>query len=191
MTKKFIIISAKTQQGFFANFLHILQWLEEADRSGKIPIVHWEGGIYSTDKKRYNGVKTKNVWEYFFEPASKYSLKQICPKYTINKYGIVQPRFKSPDIEVVYKYHFKSLSHEPQGCWDNVFPPLIGINNPDKACREYINSLICKHIKIKQVVQDQIDTYYNQHMKNNHVLGVQIRGCSDMGPAQGQKPIKR
>lgn len=174
MKKKFIVIGSRGVQGFFSNFLHTLQYLHLAELKNKIPIVHWQGGVY--DKHGgYQGVK-KNVWEYYFEPVSSYSMKDIQ---------------KSDNVEKVNKYHATSLPSEPTGCWDfKTMPPSVCLNNPDLECRLFVNSIINKYVKIREYIQDEIDTYYESHMKNRHILGVHIRYCNDMRPAQGPDPLQ-
>lgn len=192
MIDKFTIICARNNQGFFTNFFHTLQHLKEAELEGRIPIVYWVGGAYSSKEKKYNGVKTANIWEYYFEPVSSYSAKKILPKTKINPYGQFKPEKDDPRIKISFKFHGQSYDYEPGGCWDTtIHPPEICLNNPTEDGRKYVNGLIERYIEIKPIVLDKMNEFYQQNMQGSYMLGVHIRGCNDLGPSQGVDPMKR
>ncbi len=190
MAKKFTVIAARNNLGFFTNFFHTLQHLEDAEQKRRIPIVFWANGIYRSKGEKYNGIKTKNIWEYYFEPVSSYSVDDLWPNIEIGRWG--GPRIKDSNVDVVCKFRNSSVSGEPEGCWNTkIYPPNNCLNSPDYESRCYINNLIKKHVTIKKIVTDKADKFFNEHMSGHHVLGVHMRACNDHQPAQGHKPFQR
>jgi len=166
--------------------------------NGRVPIAYWVGGAYSSKKNVHNGIKSENIWNYYFEPLSEYSAREILPKTAINRYG--QLKFKTdtpwdskkPDVKIRFKFHDQGFPHEPEHCWDTeLIPPKICLNNPNDEGRRYIRNLIDRYIKVKPDIMKKVDTFYNEHMSGTPVLGIHIRGCNDLAPVQGVKPIKR
>jgi hypothetical protein len=161
--KKITIIKSRNF-GLFSNFLHTLQYLYLSEVEDRIPIVDWDIVWYSQEKG-YNG--SKNVWEYYFEPVSPFSLKDI-------------DRDKD-DVKEVKKYiKGRKLHSEPDGCWDYISsPPEICLSNPSPEARAFMHSLIKKYVAIKSPIQSKIDSFYEKNMKNNQVIGAHVRACRD------------
>lgn len=187
---KFKVITSRSNQGFFTQVFHTLQHLDAAEKEGMIPVVIWSGGIYKQEDG-YNGVNTRNMWDFFFEPVSKYSFEEMYPEARANKYGDF-PDIKNEDIQFVSKFRNHSEPHEPPGCWDTkAFPPDICLVNPSHEGRLYINSLMKKFLKIKKVVLDKIDKFYQQNLSSFEFASMHMRMCNDHEGAQGHKIMRR
>jgi len=187
---KFKVITSRSNQGFFTQIFHTLQHLDAAEKEGMIPVVCWSGGIYAHDGG-YNGAKTKNVWDFFFEPVSEYSFDKMFPKAKANQYGDF-PNIKDKNIQFVSKFRNTSLPYEPVNCWNTkLFPPDICLVNPSLEGRLYIGSLIKKYLKIKKVVQNKIDDFFERHLRGQQFVSVHMRACVDHEPAQGHKIMQR
>ncbi len=187
---KFYVICTRNNQGLFTNFLHTLHYLHKAERKSRIPIVYWFGGAYSTKKNRHRNIKGKNIWDYFFEPVSEYSAEKMFRKFPRNKYG--QIKSNDDKYQVVFRYRDQGESWEPKGIWDaEKYPPDVCLNNPSREGRIFVHNIIKKHIRIRGFIQKRVDEFYNKEMKKHHVLGVHIRGCNDLQPAQGHKIMTR
>ena len=74
--KKFYVIKKKNGGGLFSNFFFVLSHLEYANKIKRIPIVDMENfPNFNSEVKPVNN--TENAWLYYFEPLSKYKLKDI------------------------------------------------------------------------------------------------------------------
>ena len=74
--KTFYVIQRSPGGGMFSNLNYIIHHLYIADKLGFIPVIDMENylTIYNEKKRVQN---TFNAWEYFFEPVSKYKLKDV------------------------------------------------------------------------------------------------------------------
>lgn len=55
-------------QGFFAEFIGVLQNISWCERKGKQPVAYWDEKSKYHEAGGFNGVD--NAWEYYFEPVS-------------------------------------------------------------------------------------------------------------------------
>jgi len=187
---KFKVITSRANQGFFTQLFHTLQHLEDAEREGMKPVIYWSGGIYKS-KNGYNGSKTKNVWDFFFEPVSKYSFEKMHPNAKVNKYGDFR-KIKDKDIQFVSKFRNKSLPHEPENCWNTrMFPPNFCLVNPSFEQRNYIHGLIKKWAIIRKIVIDKVNELYNKDLRDKNFVSIHMRACNDHLGGQGHNIMDR
>jgi len=72
VAKKIFRIILAQKHGFCSNVFGVLKELKNAEVNHEIPIVFWnKNSLYY--ERRYG----RNAWEYYFEPVSSYSLKDI------------------------------------------------------------------------------------------------------------------
>ena len=71
--KYLIILSANV--GFFSLFFHVLGWLPSCREKKMIPVVYFNRTCLYWSEKGYRG--SRNVWEYYLEPLSAVSIKDI------------------------------------------------------------------------------------------------------------------
>lgn len=133
--------------GFFATFFAVLNNLAWADKNNKIPVIYWDKSSHYWQEQGYNG--NQNVWQYYFEPVSK-------SKYNFD--------------DKVYLQYF-----DPSGRGVG-YEEIIFKGPSCKSTRNYLNGIIKKYIKIKPPVQNKIDTFYNQYMKNKINIAIHLRG---------------
>jgi len=169
MSKKFLLIHSRSY-GVFSNFLSALQYLYLSKVEDRIPIMVWNIKWFR-QKDLYNGSLSK-VWEYYFEPVSKYSVDDIK---------------EEDDVKQVRKYKEHGVADEPKGCWDyTIHPPNNCLYNPSQESRDFVHSLISEYVKIKQPISDKINNFYEDNIKDKKVLGVHIRAVWDA--KGGQRP---
>lgn len=165
LSNKFIVINSRSY-GLFSNFLHTLQHLYLSEVRKRIPIVDWRICWYRQEEP-YFGVES-NVWEYYFEPVSSYSMEDIDQEKDYVKY--------------VHKYiKGRRIHEEPDGCWDyQHYPPGNCLYTPSYEARLFVNSLIKKYVKIKPRIVEKIDNFYKSNMEGSKIVGIHIRGCRDI-----------
>ena len=164
MAKSFYVIESRWT-GFFSNFLHTLQHLRRAEAKNKIagciPIIYWHGGCYA----KYPDCE-ENIWEYYFEPVSGYSVNDINPNEVMIKTS---------------KYLITSLPGDPKGCWDyKRHPPKNCLNSPNCQCREFVNGIIRRNIKIKPHIQKIINDFVESNIMQRYTIGVHYRDTKDV-----------
>ena len=184
--KKFMVIKSRTATGLFSNFIHTLQYLYKSKLEDKIPIIHWEKGLYSKSgsfdfTKNIYSEGEENIWEYYFEPVSDYDVRDM-------KEG----------TQVVYKYKKNRknkgrINSEPEWCWHSSWtPPLVkkggkfklpinptGIFDPSQEGRDFINGLISEYIRLKPDILKEVDDFYDVNMKGHKVVGAHMRIADD------------
>ena len=104
--KIFYVIKRSPGAGMFSNLTFVMNHLLIAQRHNFIPVVDMENypTIYN-EKKKING--TKNAWEYYFEPVSKYSLNEV---YKSQNVFITSDKFSSAfDHKIYNKKKFNKI----------------------------------------------------------------------------------
>jgi len=93
--KIFYVIQRSPGAGLFSNLIFILNHLNIAQKHGFIPFIDMENfsTIYNEKNKIFN---TKNAWEYYFEPVSKFSKKDV---------------YKSKKVIITHNKFYKFFSH--------------------------------------------------------------------------------
>jgi len=199
---KKVTLIAGNPFGVFANLFWMLRNIRVAEVEGRIPIVYWCGGIYWEPEGQYNGVKGSNIWDYFFEPVSKYPASMFQTRR--ENYGafavksdegwmregepsrIITVGSKKFDVKVARKPGKAPSPGEPEGCWEIGVPPRTCLYNPNEEIKRYVNGLLSQYVKVKPVVMNKIDKFYDKHMKGRHMLGVHIRAGIDYPAGHGQ-----
>ena len=151
-TKKFMVIRAKYGRirGLLSIFIQIVNNLKHCDENNITPVIDLVGEKYWL----FDSNIGDNIWEYYFHPISDYDLDMIDEK---------ECDFTTFFLPV--NASDKPMS-EVEKNWDYSF-----LDN-----RKYYNEIISSHIKIKEHIIDTVDLFYTNNMKNENVLGVQIRG---------------
>lgn len=103
----FYVIRPRTDcvEGLMSLFLNVIKHLEYASHKGWIPVVDFEN--YRT---QYTDLTQdiKNVWEYYFEQTSDFSLEDVYKSKSIRLSGLNAVRKASPALQ--QKYDPESLS---------------------------------------------------------------------------------
>lgn len=146
--KTFYVIRRKPQgAGLFSNFILALQHTYIAKERNLIPVVDYETypSFYQEDHAIHG---TRNVWEYYFEKISPYTLKEV---------------YNSKNVILS-----NSIPPAPSHWWT-----LDIFNEP-----HFSHALeTMKLIKFNKITQNYLEQKYNEIIpKNKKILGIQIRG---------------
>ena len=135
------------------------------DKNNLIPVINWEkeNFLYSD-----NSIAETNCWKYYFEDINNHNLNNI-PDYDYTKEFTMPPHVE---------YSFRDIPHHQH---------IIDLKTFDSK-REFVNKYISK-IKIKKHIQDKIDKFVNQNLKDFKVLGVHVRGTDKWADVPGGNQI--
>lgn len=80
--KEFYVIYGH-KAGFFSNLQFVLAHIRQAELLGMIPVVDFMNfpNVYNVDREIYG---SKNSWDYYFEPITKYSLDEVYSSAHVN-----------------------------------------------------------------------------------------------------------
>lgn len=134
--------------GFFCEFNGVLTDLIYYEQDGiKSMYVDWKDQFFP-----YKNKPDENGWDLYFEPiqvdTSKINLDEA-----VHKVG------NAP----VHELH-DQLCVAPWLRYDDYLP-----------YRQFVHDKIEKHIRIKQHILDQVQAFYDQHMKDHFCVGVHVR----------------
>jgi hypothetical protein len=107
---KFYVIKRSPGAGFFSNLLYILNHLKIAEQMKLIPIVDMQNFPTNYNQKNnINGVK--NVWDLYFEPVSRFSLKQVyqskCVFFSKSKFNFGIQGYKKKSLKKMFDKYIK------------------------------------------------------------------------------------
>jgi len=188
MSQKFMIIGFRARQGFTTNLMHVLQYLDRAEKSGYTPVIHWQGGTCAAPDDHYNGIDSPNIWDYFFEPINEHSIKTLgVSKKDMNR--VKDLRKKRPDLKIVHNYMH---DYYPAPSWSMyLYPPNVCLCNPSDEFRQFAHGIIQKYVKVRKIVTDKADNFYNENLTGKHILGIHLRGVKELEEHQGIDYYKR
>lgn len=172
--KKYTVIGMRWC-GLFSNFFHVLQHCRRSAITGRIPIVNWETGLYAKNLEI-----RENIWDYYFEPVSKYSIEDI--------------ELSLEEVKFTSKYLKTNLLGDPKLVWSyKTHPPKECLSYPSKKGREYVNNIIKTFIKLKTPINKKIDKFYDKNMKDKSVIGVHYRetGLYMTEKWMGKNPLRK
>jgi len=138
--------------GFFAVYFSILNKLLIADQKKLIPVIDMENyKTYISEEQAVNG--TKNVWEYYYEQPSEYSLDEV-----YRSKNVVLSRLNAWDIRY---------------CSDS---PLIEMCQ-DKETISKLHGIVKKYIRFNEGTEAYIEEKAKGILlKDKKILGVASRG---------------
>lgn len=163
-TKKYVI-GIPEQCGFFSIFFATLVNIAWAKKNGREPVVYWQKKCTYMQEGGHNG--STEPWEYYFEPVS--DLKYEAGDQVHANQG-------DPD-------EF-GIPNGP-GCYDRTFHNKI---------KYAMHEAITKYIRIKPVIQNKIDDFYEQYLKGKTVIGIHLRGTDkdyEANPINHQKLLEQ
>lgn len=181
--KIFLITMNHSNAGFFTYLLFALNQLDYCKENNYFPVVYYGKDSTNGDNAYFDSKYGHNMWDYYFEPVSKYSYDHIIkmledPDHEINKEDIIKLDNKA--LWYLHKYNPRSIYAYPYG----IYKYKLSYDKKwyDKN-RIRAHHLIKKHIKIKEHILNEIGKFYEHHMKDKHVIGIHIRG-TDKGSAK-------
>ena len=183
-----IAIRGCNQYGFFAEFLWVLNHLEWCLRNNKVPVVYWDSTSAYYSPAGFNGAS--NVWEYYFEPVSSESYKPGSQSYRQETYNrefttiwwyaqyidnmSLLPTEKLSCIHVPNHSYNSSFNYQRSG----LYPIPFGSQHLYATTfRKYVKeTLIDPFIKIKPIINNKIETFWQTHMQGKKTVGIHLRG---------------
>lgn len=167
--KYFFIINRSPGAGFFSNLNFVIHNLYICEKLKMIPVIDMENyQTYYNCKVKINN--TKNSWEYFFKPVSKYKLSEV---YKSKNVIFCDPRtsIKGYNLEN-YRSNFRFFN---------------GFQFLDKRHKKIIEKYI---IINPEIIKDAKKIYSS--FKNKKILGVCFRGSDSKKNAyQPHPPTKK
>jgi hypothetical protein len=159
--------------GLFTAFFGTLNWLACCDEDLKIPVVYWGKGNPYYIEPGYNG--SKNAWEYYFEPVSGLNYQEgdeITTEFWNSKYrDYLRTDIPVPAGRDGSREHFSRK---------NIILPTNGEKQAremfDRQYLKEINSIITKFVKVKPVILDKVESFYNTYMRGKKTVALHLRG---------------
>lgn len=169
--------------GFWSDVDHVMGQLLAAEIANRIPVVYW--GSNSLYSESFEG----NAFELYFEPVSNYTIEDLDqPGFTyyppiwngknltvedLDKvawaYRNLGDMMSSDANVVVSDVHYfvrPIISYIPKSHW------AYGM-----TAHQIYRCLFDKYIRLKPDIQEEIQQFYDENMKNHRpLLGVHIRG---------------
>ena len=164
-----VIKDRKTSVGFFSSVFGVINHLNWADRYKVTPVVHWDKKSPYYQKGGYNG--TSNPWEYYFEPVSSTTYKEIQgKKSTVSVVGYDPIGGQAIPRTMCRKRGYKkSISRE---------------------YRQSIKRIIDKYITVKPIIMNKIDSFCLENFAGKKTIGIHLRG-TDKGKEAVPVAIER
>lgn len=176
--------------GFFSMFTQVITILDEY--RDKNVIAHWNSNSLYWEPTGWNGVY-HNVWEYYFEPTSPISFQSLLTQdsYATHKLNSWDPNTNQWEYKVNNKVspmlEFHNLTVEAANRLvdqNEVYVTSGHANNKtgwggggwQESDRVHLKNVIDKHVKIKPVILDKVDKFYNERMAGRRVVGIHFRG---------------
>ena len=153
-SKFFYIIRRSPGAGFFSNLNFVIHNLLICSQLKMIPIIDMENYITLYNCKiKING--SYNVWDYYFKPVSKYSLKDV---------------YKSKNV--VFCDNRTSKKGFSKSTYEGNFKYLNGFNNLDSRHKRIVK----RYIKFKKDILIDSQNYVRKNFSRKKILGVCFRG---------------
>jgi len=181
--QKILIIKINhSNAGFFAYLTFVFNQLIYCEKQNYLPVVYFGrragNGINAYYDPRYG----PNMWDYFFEPVAGINYEDVL--FMVNRPDSVLR--KADLLELSYEQLKYLHMQEP----DSVFAFPYGVyysktqNDLEwyRTQRSKAHGLIKKYIRLKKHIQEEIDAFYDQHMKGAFVVGAHVRGTDKGTP---------
>ena len=151
--KFFYIIKRSPGAGFFSNLNFVIQHLLIADKKKFIPVIDMENfqTFYNCKNKIRN---TKNSWNYYFRPVSKYNLEEVYKSHNV--------------IFCDNRTSLKAFSKE-------IDKSIFKYFNGFQFLKQDHKKIIKKYIKINEDIKNEALKIYST-FKKKKVLGICFRG---------------
>ena len=131
--KKFYVIKRTPGGGFFSNLLYVIVNLKIAEKNKYIPIIDMCNFPTNYNQKK-NMNNKKNIWNLFFEPVSKYNLKEVYKSKNVY-FSPTNTKFR------LNEYKKKELK--------KIFDKYIRVN---KRILSVVNVFVKKNFKKKKIL---------------------------------------
>jgi hypothetical protein len=154
--------------GFSAFLIYALNGIRKSEALNAIPVIdfHSRNVPYF-----YEHSKGENIWTYFFEKLSPYSLKDVLQWEKEGK--ISHDQIEYTDLQQASKDH----QYDPDRLatfwsWEKPHDKAAWMMSKRAQGRVYIK----KYIRPKASIQVKVDDFIRAHFETNFIIGVHIRG---------------
>lgn len=160
--------------GLFSLVQQVIGHVRLAIHEGRTPIAYFGKGCCYWVDGGYEG--KLNVWEYYFEPVVESHAVDTIPQH-VKDYAKshpilhIQPGHYIGDEAFVTKHFgdhkvFEGKSLKIPYLW----------NDPPSETRKTASEIIKKYVRPRKYILEQVTAYMDEHMANEYVVGVHIRG---------------
>jgi hypothetical protein len=162
----FYIIRRSPGAGFFSNLNFVIHNLLICDQLKMVPVIDMENYITLYNcKTKING--SHNVWDYYFEPVSKFTLKDV---------------YKSKNVIICdNRTSKKGFS---QSTFENNFKYFNGFHNLNSQHKKIVK----KYIRFNKSIVIKSENFTKKHFVKNKILGVCFRGSDQLKSAYQPYP---
>ena len=180
--KVLIIKINHSNAGFFAYLTFVFNQLIYCEKHNFLPVVYFGRRAGNGLNAYYDPRYGPNMWDYFFEPVAGVSYDDVL--FLVNRTDSV---LKKADLLELSYDELKYLHmQEP----DSVFAFPYGVyysrtrNDVEwyQSQRAKAHALVNKYIRLKKHIQDEIDAFFEKHMKGAFVVGAHVRGTDKSTP---------
>jgi len=169
--------------GFWSDVDHVMGQLLAAELTNRIPVVYW--GTNSLYSESFKG----NAFELYFEPVSNYTVEELIqPGFTYYPPIWNEKNLKVEDLDKV-AWAYRNLGDMMNSNANVVVSDTHYFIRPiihyipkshwayGMTAHQIYRCLFDKYIRLKPDIQEEIQEFYDEHMKEFHpLLGVHIRG---------------
>lgn len=181
-TDRFLLIKS-WGCGFWSDVDHVMGQLLAAELTNRIPVIYW--GSNSLYSESFKG----NAFELYFEPVSNYTIEELNqPGYTYYPPIWNGNNLKVEDLDKV-AWNYRNLGDMMQSNANVVVSDTHYFVRPliqyipkthwayGMTAHQIYRCLFDKYIKLKPDIQEEIQEFYDEFMKDyKPLLGVHIRG---------------
>ena len=163
MSKKPLLIYGRPECGLFSIVFQVLGLARWAKRSGIKPLVYLGREVCFWEEGGYNG--SRNAWEYFFEPISKITLRDV---------GLSIEELEAPRTDEVQRKIATNVQTSNTYLWDEI--GAFGI--PGRTSQEQVGRMIragARYLRVRSVVTRKADAFQASHFRTR-TIGVHYRG---------------
>ncbi len=196
-TDRFLLIKS-WGCGFWSDVDHVMGQLLAAELMDRIPVVYW--GTNSLYSEAFRG----NAYDLYFEPVSNYTIEELAqpgftyfpPIWNSNNLAVedldkvawayrnLGDMMNSEANVVVSDVHYfirPILRYIPQSHW------AYGM-----TAHQIYRCLFDKYIRLKPDIQEEVQQFYDEFMKNEKpLLGVHIRGGDKVKEVENLSHLNR
>jgi len=157
----------------------VLDNLSKCEKKDLIPIISMKNPKLLCYDLKYGD----NVWEYYFEPVSQFSDKNISEKDKKNKK--IRSSFMSNPQHLHYYLGIAGGAKGYLSRFKNNTPPTFDFKH-----RNHFKKIIDKYIKIKPYILKEKNDFYEKHMKGKKIIGTFARGTNKFNAISGNTTFK-
>jgi hypothetical protein len=180
VAKEKLHIICERDCGLFSLIQQVIAQIPWALNDNRIPIVYYGRRCCYWKPDGYMGKNT--VWEYYFEPVHEQYPASVIPEQAINRIYELLPANVYEQACYDIENNIRASNHF--GDHPSLKGKTISIpwkwNDPDLELRKQASSIIKKLIKPRLYIKHKVEEFFDDNMKDCHVIGVHLRGTDSV-----------